>query len=127
MSDTDFYDDDLVRRPDSSRGELPDEAERDAIRKEADILLSKLQPLRDTVEEQVAKTRSELELLRQKQGDLEKETKELEGFRRKQDEYEAGKDSLVQKLRKSLSHLEKEGGSERINSTRCMLKHAVAL
>ena len=105
---TDFFDDDLVTRPDSSRSELPNEEEQEAVRKEADILLSKLQRHRDSVEEQVAKTRSELEMLRQKQDDLEKENRELENLRRKQDEYEAGKSGLIEKLRQSLSQLEKE-------------------
>lgn len=63
---------------------------------------------RDDVTQQVTGAVSEIERLRIRQEELEREKKALEELTRKQVDYEAGKRDMIEKLNRSLILLEKE-------------------
>lgn len=120
MAETDFFDDDLVKRsaPEAApRVDLHASRELDiegalasgaAAGKVGDVNLARMAKHRDQLENQVATTYQQIEKLRQKQEGLEVERRSLEDLRRKQDEYVKAKRDMVQKLNQGLIALEKE-------------------
>lgn len=104
MGGTDFFDDDLVK----PRHSGPTPANEVLSREAEEMNLSRMAQRRDEINGQVAQAMEELELLRTRQEDLEREKQSLELLRRKQQEYEEGKRDLVSHLNKSLVRLEKE-------------------
>lgn len=120
MSSTDFYDDDLVKHRSAAsrktRGE-PDSQEQDAPesgaassspRPVSDLNISRMARQKEQVEDHMAHAAQELERLRQRQENLEKERSALEELRRRQAEYERGKREILEHLNHSIISLEKE-------------------
>jgi hypothetical protein len=111
MSNTDFFDDDLVKRtPAPGAGPVPGAAGAEDARASGsrDLNLTRMSRHRDQLEAQVAQTMQEIERLRQKQEDFENDKRRLEELRRKQDEYVRGKREIQQRLNQSLLSLERE-------------------
>ncbi len=121
MASTDFFDDDLVQKREPQRrlkmgiGDeqpppTPPTVAADVLpgRPVSDLNLTRLARHKEEVEEHVAKTTEELERLRQRQDDLEREKRDLQELRQRQDDYERGKRDIIEQLEKSLLTLEKE-------------------
>ena len=121
MANTDFFDDDLVKQRDSARrlklgpsddsiGTVGDGASSDEVpvRPVSDFNLTRMAKHKLEVDDHVATAVHELERLRKRQEDLEREKKELEELRRKQEEYERGKREMVERFSQSLVTLEKD-------------------
>lgn len=115
MSAMDFYDEDLVRArkfnlDGDSVENLKDTVAGDEIpvRPVSDLTLTRMAKHKKEVEENVMLATQELERLRKRQEELEKEKRELEELRRKQEEYQRGKRELLEKLESSLVTMEKE-------------------
>lgn len=119
MSTTDFFDQDLVRRREravqagASIGGEP-AADTAVPRNElsghpvADLNLTRMAKHRETVNVQVAGAMKEIEQLRRRQEDLERERQNLEEMGRKQDQYERGKREMIDSLEQSLALLQKK-------------------
>ena len=106
MANTDFYDSDLAKH------RKPKEAEPGSTeappRNVSDFNLARMTRHREHVEDHMAQAAQELERLRQRQENLEKEKSTLETLRKKQAEYEQGKREIVEHLNHSLISLEKD-------------------
>ncbi len=115
MANTDFFDDDLVKHRSATarktRGE-PENAESAAAdassRGVSDLNLSRMARHKEQVEDHMATAAKELERLRQKQENLEKEKNQLEELRRRQADYERSKSEMMQHLNQSMITLEKQ-------------------
>jgi chromosome segregation ATPase len=121
MPNTDFFDDDLMKQHSAARrvkldavgetgdvvGELSG-AEEGSVRSVSDFNLTRLAKHKQEVSDQAAAASHELEKLRKRQEDLEREKRELEDLRRKQDDYERGKREMVDRLNSSVTSLEKD-------------------
>lgn len=118
---TDFFDDDLVKKRDAQDvknirfgpGGAASKAEPGAssdmpVKPVSDINLTRMARHKEQVEDQVATALKELERLKQRQKDLEKQKGDLEELRRKQEEYGSGKRDMIEHLGQSLILLEKE-------------------
>ncbi len=121
MASTDFFDDDLIKQRDAAKkirlggasdepvGSLSDAGDSDEVpvRPVSDFNLTRMAKHKHEVNEQMATAMQELERLRKRQEDLEREKRELEEMRRKQQDYDAGKREMIGRLNESLIHLEK--------------------
>lgn len=117
MGGTDFFDNDLVQRrgtiKSSSVGptaiETGSATKHDdfSARPLADLNLTRMARHREEVNTQVATAKVEIERLRRKQGDLEREKQTMEDLLEKQDQYERGKLELIDKLSESVVSLQK--------------------
>lgn len=117
MTQTDFFDDDLIQKNDSSRFSATATPERSggygdqpgySSHGVSDQNNSKLARHKDDVDGQVARAAEELERLRKRQEDLEKEKRDLQDLRRRQEQYESGKREMSEQLNRSLLTLERE-------------------
>jgi vacuolar-type H+-ATPase subunit I/STV1 len=121
MANTDFFDDDLIKQRDAAKkinlgrteepiGTLSDPSATDEVpvRPVSDFNLTRMAKHKHEVNEQVATAMQELERLRKRQEDLEREKRELEELRRKQQDYDAGKREMIERLSQSLVILEKD-------------------
>ncbi|MBN1270381.1 MAG: hypothetical protein JXB04_12390 [Kiritimatiellae bacterium] len=121
MTNTDFFDDDLIQHRDSVKRikmgpgderipEAPPETPSAAVGgvPVSELNLTRMARHKEEVEGQVARAMQELERLRLRQEDIEKEKHELEELRRKQDEYMRGKKEMMGRLGQSLLLIEKE-------------------
>lgn len=116
MSSTDFYDDDLMKHRSAvarkTRGESNPEdqeaAKEGVTRPVSDLNVSRMARQKENVEDHMAHAAQELERLRQRQENLEKERSALEELRRRQAEYERGKREILEHLNHSIISLEKE-------------------
>ncbi len=111
MAGTDFYDEDLQNREAVRRGGAADADEQPAAgvqRPVGDLNLTRMARHREEVEEQVATSAQELDRLRMRQEELERERRELEDLRKKQEDYERGRREIMDRLNKSLIMMEKE-------------------
>ena len=121
MANTDFFDDDLVKQRDAAKriklgpgdepvgtlGSMPSSDEV-PVRPVSDFNLTRMAKHKQDMDEQVVTAMQELERLRARQENLEKEKRELEEIRRKQEEYERGKREMVERFNQSLLTLEKD-------------------
>ena len=121
MPGTDFFDDDLVRKRDGAQrvsmgpgdqpvgtlGPPPPSAEM-LSRPVSDLNLTRMARHKESVDENVAMAVTELERLKQRQEDLEREKKELEDLRDKQVNYQQGRKDMMARLRESIVTLEKD-------------------
>lgn len=121
MPNTDFFDDDLVKQRDAARkiklplgdeplgtvGDIP-AGEEVPVRPLSDFNLTRMAKHKHEVNDQVVQAMEELERLRKRQEDLEREKQELEDLRRKQEEYERGKREMIERFTQSLVTLEKD-------------------
>jgi DNA repair exonuclease SbcCD ATPase subunit len=121
MANTDFIDDDLVKQRDAAKriklgpadeplGTVGDiqSADEVPIRPVSDFNLTRMAKHKQDVDEQVVTAMQELERLRTRQANLEKEKRDLEEIRRKQEEYERGKREMVERFNQSLLTMEKD-------------------
>ena len=117
MAGTDFYDEDLQSRDaarrrlaDSAAEGLPADGEQESgvQRRSSGLNLTRMARHRDEVEEQVAVSTQELDRLRMRQEELERERLDLEDLRDKQALHETGKKEITERLHQSLVMLEKE-------------------
>ena len=100
MGASDFFDDDLLRKRTGTRSRrtnLP-----------VDDGSSALGRHRDTVTNQVSGAAEEIERLRRRQAELEKEREDLETLSRRQEAYEKGKRELLETLARSIGGFEKQ-------------------
>jgi hypothetical protein len=115
MSGTDFFDDDLGQRRSAIRttsmGQGTDivapKHDEVPVRPISDLNLTRMARHREEVNAQVAGAKLEIEKLRRKQSDLEREKQTLEDLSDKQDRYERGKQEMIDRLAESLVSLEK--------------------
>ena len=116
MSGTDFFDDDLVQRRGSAKSsalgsatDIVGPARHDEIpaRPVSDLNLTRMTKHREEVNAQVATAKVEIERLKRRQTDLEREKQTLEEMSQKQDQYESGKQEMLDRLSASLVALEK--------------------
>ncbi len=113
MGTTDFFDSDLQRRgPRVSAGQGTDvvgsgKADDLPSRPLSDLNLTRMARHREEVNTQVASAKVEIERLRRRQGDLEREKQSLEDLMDKQDQYDRGKQEMLSRLTESLVSLEK--------------------
>jgi len=121
MANTDFFDDDLMKQRDAARrlklgqddsmatvGSNVSSSDEVPVRPVSDFNLTRMAKHKNEVDENVAQAVTELERLRKRQEDLEREKRELEELRRKQEEYERGKREMVERFGQSLVTLEKD-------------------
>ncbi len=121
MSNTDFFDEDLIQHRDAAKsikmgpgGETPPPGAGDGSmdgfvgQPVSDLNLSRMARHKEEVEGQVVKAAEELERLRQRQETLEQEKVILEDLRQKQEGYERGKREMLEHLNESLMTLERE-------------------
>ena len=143
MANTDFFDDDLVKQRDAAkRIKLggPDEAiatvgsggsDEIPVRPVSDFNLTRMAKHKQEVDEQVSQAAQELDRLRKRQDDLEREKKELEELRRRQEEYDRGKREMIERFGQSLVTLERdelqaERAAELLGATRKRFKTMLA-
>lgn len=102
---TDFFDDDLKQA--SEKDPAEDRDKRPGVERAADAP-GRLARHKDELAGKVSNSTKELERLRRIQADLEREKAGLESLTRKQEEYERGKQEMIEKLERSLILVEKE-------------------
>lgn len=115
MGGTDFFDDDLQRRgairtaPLGQATDVVGTAKQDDFpaRPISDLNLTRMARHREEVNTQVATAKVEIERMRRRQSDLEREKQTLEDLMEKQDQYEQGKQEMIQRLSESIVSLEK--------------------
>ena len=122
MTNTDFFDDDLAKKDGgaktlrsatpteqpNARGGVMGGPDRIPARSVSDLNLSRMAQHKKDVHEGVAKAVEELERLKNRQTDLEREKHALEDLREKETSFEQGKKEMVDRFRQSLVTLEKE-------------------
>jgi hypothetical protein len=117
MGGTDFFDNDLVQRRGtgkaSSVGPMATETG-SAVKHEdfparpiADLNLTRMARHREEVNTQMATAKVDIERMRRKQSELEREKQTMEEMLEKQDQYERGKQELTDKLSESVVSLQK--------------------
>lgn len=119
MGGTDFFDNDLVQRrgaiknasiaPGATETGSATKHEDFSARPLADLNLTRMARHREEVNTQVASAKVEIERLRRKQSDLEREKQVMEDLLEKQGQYERGKQELIDKLSESIMSLQKLG------------------
>ena len=114
MSGSDFFDDDLVQRRGAAKAPLGQGVDvvgsaRDELpaRPISDLNLTRMTKHREEMNAQVATAKVEIERLKRRQTDLEREKQTLEDLSAKQDQYEKGKQEMMDRLTESLVSLEK--------------------
>lgn len=115
MSDTDFFDDDLVKRP-NGRSSFSHTRETGSVgpyndsvgNPVSDLNLTRMAKQREDRNIQLSSVAHDLEQLRRRQSDLERERQLLESLTRKQDDYERGKAEVLDRLNQSVIALEKQ-------------------
>tara|TARA_B100000809_G_scaffold255923_1_gene295160 strand:- start:2701 stop:3369 length:669 start_codon:yes stop_codon:yes gene_type:complete len=100
MGASDFFDDDLLRKRTGTRSRRPSLTVDDGS--------SALGRHRDTVTNQVSGAAEEIERLRRRQSELEKEREDLETLSQRQEAYEKGKRELHENLSRSIVGFEKQ-------------------
>jgi chromosome segregation ATPase len=111
MKGTDFFDEDLQNRDRDRRPADSDEEEdgsRAIKRPVSDLNLTRMGKQREDIDNQVAASSQELERLRIRKEEIEKERRELEDLRRKQEDYVTARRDLSERLTHSLVSMEKE-------------------
>jgi chromosome segregation ATPase len=117
MGGTDFFDNDLVQRRGALKGssvgpvatESGSAVKRDDFpaRPIADLNLTRMARHREEVNTQMATAKVDIERMRRKQSELEREKQTMEEMLEKQDQYERGKQELLDKLSESVVSLQK--------------------
>ncbi|NCD32818.1 MAG: hypothetical protein EOL87_05290 [Spartobacteria bacterium] len=124
MSGTDFFDDDLIQQRDAAKrikmgpGDMPaseslkhppqTSSSEMPQRSVGDLNLTRMAQYREEINGRVAQTSEELERLRGRHEQLEREKKELEVLRNRQDDFLTGKRAILERFQQSLMHLENE-------------------
>jgi DNA repair exonuclease SbcCD ATPase subunit len=112
---TDFFDDDLTKARDTGRrpgesgealggtltGDVP-------VRTVSDLSLTKMAQYKQELNTQHATAVQELEKLKKRQEDLDREKRDLEELRRRQESFEQGKREMIERFNQSLVSLERD-------------------
>ena len=115
---TDFFDDDLGQRRGAIKtatlGAGSDvavnmKADEVPVRPISDLNLTRMARHREEVNTQILSAKLHSERLKQKQGEMERETHMLEDLLNKQDQYERGKQEMMDRLAESVISLQKLG------------------
>jgi hypothetical protein len=104
---TDFFDDDLLQ-PDVKPVESPEVKETATMRAPTEATTARMAKQKEEVSGNVAAAVQEIEHLRMKQEELEREKNRLQELSRKQEEYEHGKHDVMEKLDRGIITVEKE-------------------
>ena len=102
----DFFDDDLVGNEDSGGG--VEERDGVLIRPITDASIGRMVKQKQELSNQVAGAVTEIERLRKRQEQLEREKQDLVELSKKQEEYELGKRDVIDKLGRGIVLVEKE-------------------
>lgn len=115
---TDFFDDDLGQR----RGAIKSatmgsgvegvgtlKSDDMPVRPISDLNLTRMARHREEVNTQMASAKLQIERMKQKQGEMEREKHMLEDLLEKQDQYERGKQEMIDRLSESMVSLQKMG------------------
>lgn len=108
MPGTDFFDDDLQNREAKRRRAVADEPASPLGREVSELNLTRLARHKEDLESQVANSAQELDRLRMRQEELERERRELEDLRSKQEAYERGRRDVTERINQSLIMMENE-------------------
>ena len=127
---TDFFDDDLLQ-PNLKPQGIPEQRENSPARSSSEASAGKLAQQKEELSGQVAAAVKEIEQLRMKQEDLEKEKSKLQELGRKQEEYERGKRDAIEKIDRGIIIVEKEEVEatrmvELLSETRAKFKNMLA-
>lgn len=110
---TDFFDDDLGQRRASMNPPSADLAAAKSgdmpARPISDLNLTRMARHREEVNTQMASAKLQIERLKQKQGEMEREKQMLEDLLEKQSQYEQGKQEMIDRLTESIVSLQKLG------------------
>lgn len=115
---TDFFDDDLGQRRGAIKastlgtvGEPAGAIKADdvPVRPISDLNLTRMARHREEVNMQLASDKLHIERLKQRQGEMEREKHMLEDLLEKQDQYERGKQEMIDRLTESIVSLQKLG------------------
>jgi hypothetical protein len=104
---TDFFDDDLLQ-PDIKRMDNPEAKETVTARASSEATATRMAKQKEELSGHVAAAVQEIEHLRMKQEELEREKNKLQELSRKQEEYERGKRDIMEKLDRGIITVEKE-------------------
>lgn len=104
----DLYEDDLLRKPTPAQKPQDAAAADLRVRALSDASLTRMVRQKEELKSHVADAVKEIESLRMRQGELEKEKVRIEVLTRKQEEYERGKRETIDNLIRSVTLLEKE-------------------
>ncbi|OGV59438.1 MAG: hypothetical protein A2283_09235 [Lentisphaerae bacterium RIFOXYA12_FULL_48_11] len=104
---TDFFDDDLIKAS-NARAEGLDDNDAIPVQPILGATLGKMARKKEEMSSQAANAAQEIERLRMRQEELEREKNALEELTRKQDQYERDKTDILEKLEKSLVAMERE-------------------
>lgn len=115
MGGTDFFDEDLVNRRGAvksttlggTEGVGTLKSDEMPTRPISDLNLTRMARHREEVNMQVAVAKLEMERMRRKQSEMEREKQTLEEMLEKQDQYERGKQELIDHLTESVVSLQK--------------------
>lgn len=120
MADTDFFDDDLIKQRDSAKriklgpGDEPavpmgePASDEVPVRPITDFNLTRMARFKQDMGERSAQASQDIERLRQRQEEIEREKHDTDDLRRKTEEYERGKRDMLERFGQSLVTLEKE-------------------
>jgi len=113
---TDFFDDDLGQRrgaiKTSTLGQGTDATGKPddlSVRPISDLSLTRMARQREEVNTQMASAKLQIERLKQKQGEIEREKQMLEDLLEKQEIYERGKQEMMDRMTESVVSLQKLG------------------
>lgn len=115
---TDFFDDDLGQRRGAiktanlggaSEGVVSVKSDEIPVRPISDLNLTRMARHREEVNTQMATAKLQIERLKQKQGEMEREKHMLEDMLEKQEQYERGKQEMIDRLTESMVSLQKMG------------------
>lgn len=104
---TDFFDDDLLKAS-NSRHEAADDGDAIPVQPILGATLGKMARKKEEMSHQASSALQEIERLRIKQEELEREKNALEELTRKQDQYEHDKTDILEKLERSIVAMERE-------------------
>lgn len=115
MGGTDFFDEDLVQRRGTVKSstlggtEMGGTLKADELpaRPISDLNLTRMARHREEMNTQVASAKLEIERLRRKQSEMEREKQTIEEMLEKQEQYERGKQELIDRLSESVVSLHK--------------------
>jgi DNA repair exonuclease SbcCD ATPase subunit len=120
MANRDFFDDDLNRAQEAERraklaaddltkiGNEGAGADGVPVRSVSDLTITRMSKHKQELDSKVAGAMEELEKLRKRQEDLDRQRKDLEDLRKRQEDYQRGKQEMSDRLNQSLVTLEKE-------------------
>jgi hypothetical protein len=127
---TDFFDDDLLQPSLKPHG-MPEQRANSPGRSSSEASVGKMAQQKEEMSNQVAAAVQEIEHLRMKQEDLEREKNKLQELGRKQEEYERDKKDVIEKIDRGIITAEKEEVEatrmvELLSETRVKFKNMLA-